>query len=68
VALRVRAMPGGDALKIVALTGYGQEEDRRRSLAAGFDGHLVKPVAPGDLFVLLEASKGPTDQVDPKAP
>jgi PAS domain S-box-containing protein len=56
VARRVRAMPGGEAIKIFALTGYGQEEDRQRSLAAGFDGHLVKPVAPGDLFLLLEGS------------
>jgi CheY-like chemotaxis protein len=54
VARRVRALPGGEAIKIVALTGYGQESDRRRSLESGFDGHLVKPVAPGDLFLLLE--------------
>ena len=57
VARKVRELSGGDAIKIFALTGYGQEEDRRRSLAAGFDGHLVKPVAPGDMFLLLEGSK-----------
>jgi CheY-like chemotaxis protein len=33
----------GPALRLVAVTGYGQEEDRRRALAAGFDAHLVKP-------------------------
>jgi signal transduction histidine kinase/ActR/RegA family two-component response regulator len=43
VARRLRAGPGGHALVIVALTGWGQEEDRQRSRAAGFDHHLVKP-------------------------
>jgi two-component system CheB/CheR fusion protein len=41
-------------LLIYAMTGYGQEEDRRRSLAAGFDGHLVKPVMPRELFALID--------------
>ncbi len=31
-------------MRLVALTGYGQDDDRRRALAAGFDHHLVKPV------------------------
>jgi CheY-like chemotaxis protein len=35
------------------MTGYGQEEDRKRSLEAGFDGHLVKPVLPAELFALI---------------
>ncbi|HEX4913141.1 MAG TPA: response regulator, partial [Vicinamibacterales bacterium] len=39
--------------RLVALSGYGQEEDRRRSKAAGFDQHLVKPVEPAALFELL---------------
>ena len=34
---------------LVALTGYGQEEDRRRSREAGFDLHFTKPVDPGEL-------------------
>jgi two-component system CheB/CheR fusion protein len=38
---------------LVALTGYGQEEDRRRTSAAGFDHHLVKPVDPQTLAHLL---------------
>jgi CheY-like chemotaxis protein len=59
VARKVRELPGGDAIKIFALTGYGQEEDRRRSLAAGFDGHLVKPVIPSDLFALVDAAARP---------
>ena len=39
---------------IVAITGYGQDEDRRRSRAAGFDAHLVKPVNPDELVKLVE--------------
>jgi CheY-like chemotaxis protein len=38
---------------LVAMTGYGKEEDRRRSREAGFDAHLVKPVNLEDLQVLL---------------
>jgi CheY-like chemotaxis protein len=38
---------------IVALTGYGQPEDRERSEQAGFDGHVVKPVEPHALLQLL---------------
>ena len=44
VARRLRQEPGGDRLMLLALTGYGQEEDRRRSREAGFDHHLVKPI------------------------
>ena len=47
VARRLRR--GGDATVLVALTGYGQAEDRRRALAAGFHAHLVKPVTPEGL-------------------
>ena len=42
----------GDML-LVALTGYGSEEDRRRAFAAGFDAHLLKPVDPDALHALL---------------
>ena len=44
VARRMRLLEGGDLLKIVALTGYGQAEDQRRAFEAGFDIHLTKPV------------------------
>jgi CheY-like chemotaxis protein len=43
VARSLRAQPSGDAMRLVAVTGWGQAEDRRRSLDAGFDQHLVKP-------------------------
>ncbi|XXX82612.1 AAA family ATPase [Sorangium sp. So ce134] len=45
VARRLRAMPEGRRLRLVAVTGYGQPSDRRRAKAAGFDDHLVKPVS-----------------------
>jgi CheY-like chemotaxis protein len=38
---------------LVAVTGYGQAEDRERALAAGFDAHLVKPVDPAALESVL---------------
>jgi CheY-like chemotaxis protein len=40
----IRRRPWGKGIVIVALTGWGQDEDRRRTLSAGFDAHLVKPV------------------------
>jgi PAS domain S-box-containing protein len=49
VAKRLRAIPELDAVTLIAMTGYGQEEDRKRSRDAGFDHHLVKPI---DLAVL----------------
>ena len=44
LAERLRQIPGLQNLRLVALTGYGQESDRVKSRAAGFDHHLVKPV------------------------
>jgi PAS domain S-box-containing protein len=44
LARRLRAMEGLGGIKLVAVTGYGQESDRRRSKDAGFDAHLVKPI------------------------
>jgi PAS domain S-box-containing protein len=53
-ARRMRALPGGADRTIVALTGWGQEEDRRRTRAAGFDAHLVKPVDPQTLRRVID--------------
>ena len=44
VARRIRTSNGHDAIQLVAITGYGRNEDRERGRAAGFDAHLVKPV------------------------
>lgn len=52
---RVREQPWGGEVFIVALTGWGQPEDRRRGAEAGFDHHMVKPVRYDDLMSLLEA-------------
>jgi PAS domain S-box-containing protein len=53
VARGLRSQPDLRGIRVVALTGYGQQEDRRRSREAGFDEHLVKPVSPDDLRRLL---------------
>ena len=53
VARRIRAMDRGSEVVMVALTGWGQDEDRRRTVAAGFDHHLVKPVDFDALKALL---------------
>jgi PAS domain S-box-containing protein len=50
---RIRQQPDGSSPVIVAQTGWGQDEDRRRSHDAGFDYHLVKPVDPQALLKLL---------------
>jgi CheY-like chemotaxis protein len=44
VARRARQEPGGGGITLIALTGWGDEEDRRLSLEAGIDHHLTKPV------------------------
>jgi signal transduction histidine kinase len=54
VAARLRSGEGSACPVLIALTGFGQEEDHRRSRAAGFSHHLVKPVDPRDLGRLLE--------------
>lgn len=54
VARRIRQEPWGAGVSLVALTGWGQEEDRRNTQEAGFDAHLVKPVDHADLMALLE--------------
>jgi PAS domain S-box-containing protein len=55
VCRRLRDQPWGKRIVIIALTGWGQEEDRRKSREAGFDGHLVKPVDYAALLTLLDS-------------
>ncbi len=57
VAQAIRKHPKGSSLVLVALTGYGQDEDRRRSQEAGFDHHLVKPVEIHSLLALISANR-----------
>ena len=58
VARRLRAMAKGNSLRIIAITGWGQETDREKSREAGFDLHLVKPVDPNDLVRVLDERGG----------
>jgi CheY-like chemotaxis protein len=55
---RIRAQLWGRDMTIIALTGWGQENDRERSREAGCDGHLVKPVNLPDLEKLLVDLRG----------
>jgi len=55
VAARLRELPQSADAILIAVTGYGQDEDRRRSRAAGINYHLVKPVAPETLHNLLDS-------------
>ena len=52
-ARRIRALPHGDALFLVALTGWGQERDRQLTSEAGFDAHVVKPADPDAVRTLI---------------
>jgi signal transduction histidine kinase/CheY-like chemotaxis protein len=54
LARRMKAAPGLDAVKLVALTGYGQSADRERAAEAGFHGHLVKPVSLDRVIAMIE--------------
>ena len=56
VARALRQKPGGENLLLVAMTGFGQAEDRRRSREAGFDIHLVKPVSLDTLAEVLQSN------------
>ena len=57
LAKEVRELPNGHTVLLLAVTGYGQPEDRARALAAGFDEHLVKPVVFEELARLLERGR-----------
>jgi len=56
VCRRLRTSAWAREIPIVAITGWGQADDRQRSKEAGFDGHLVKPVVFGELTALLDES------------
>ena len=56
VARQIRAASWGNGILMVALTGWGRDEDRRRTAGAGFDAHLVKPVDFDELTELIRSS------------
>ncbi len=57
-ARAMRAEPWGRDLTLVALTGWGQPKDRDRTVEAGFDAHLVKPVATEKLMEIIRSQTG----------
>jgi CheY-like chemotaxis protein len=59
VARRLRAMPGGEGFTLAAVTGWGQETDRRRAREAGFDRHCAKPVSETSLRELIAGAHSP---------
>jgi CheY-like chemotaxis protein len=68
LAQRLRAQPGTARALLIAVTGYGQESDRRHAIACGFDDHLVKPVDIGKLAVLLSGIDGRQPAADDREP
>jgi signal transduction histidine kinase/CheY-like chemotaxis protein len=54
---QLRRAPFGEDLLIVAITGYGQPDDRRRTSESGFDAHLVKPVSPEMLLEIIAGAR-----------
>jgi CheY-like chemotaxis protein len=60
VARRLRTEPWGERMFLIALSGWGRDDDRRKTAAAGFDHHLVKPLDLHELAMLLApAAAGP---------
>ncbi len=68
VARALRAEPFGARLLLVAITGWGQQQDRQRTADAGFDLHLVKPVDPGDLLRAVRAAVQRPERAAPVPP
>ncbi|MDB5933597.1 MAG: hybrid sensor histidine kinase/response regulator [Massilia sp.] len=56
LARRLRAMPQFEQAPLIALTGYGQPQDKEEARQAGFDGHVAKPAEPADILALLARS------------
>lgn len=62
-ARKIREQPWGERMVLVALTGWGQEEDRRKAREAGFNYHIVKPVDPASITTLL-SSLSPEHEIE----
>ena len=61
LAFRLRKQAGDRPLVLIAMTGYGREEDRHRAMADNFGHHLVKPVDFDALEAILNTSRGATN-------
>ena len=57
VARQIRAVPDGEDVLLIAITGWAQDSDKASSRAAGFDHHLTKPIEPESLIELLAAPR-----------
>jgi CheY-like chemotaxis protein len=68
VARRIRREPHSKDATLIALSGWGQEDDRNRSRTAGFDHHLIKPPELDTLKLLLLSLEGRPEIADPKLP
>jgi CheY-like chemotaxis protein len=64
-AQRIREQTWGQKMTLIALTGWGQEDDRKRAFEAGFDLHLTKPVDPAALETLLTSFIRTPDKAEP---
>jgi signal transduction histidine kinase len=67
VARRIREQPIGTGLLLVAMTGWGQPQDKRRAFEAGFDAHLVKPVSLDALLGVFAVQSRPEDVAAPQS-
>jgi CheY-like chemotaxis protein len=68
VARRLRELPGGADLRLVAVTGYGQQVDREISKSSGFDQHYVKPLVFEQLRQLLSTARRQREEVTETGP
>jgi DNA-binding response OmpR family regulator len=60
VALAIRRLSSGQRTTLIAVTGWGQERDRRTAVESGFDYHLTKPIRPEDIQALLDVGRSRT--------
>ncbi|HJS22479.1 MAG TPA: PAS domain S-box protein [Steroidobacteraceae bacterium] len=67
LARRIRAQRWGKDMVLVALTGWGQEHDKRRAIDAGFNQHFTKPVSPGDIAELMTRLHATSERQDKSA-
>jgi DNA-binding response OmpR family regulator len=65
VCRRIRSEPWGRRMRIVALTGWGEDRDRARAHEVGFDAHLVKPLEHETLLAILAAPPTAAETVQP---
>jgi DNA-binding response OmpR family regulator len=68
IARRLRAMDNASAFRLIAVSGYGLEADRRRTMESGFDLHLVKPIDLAELSSLLRKWARPESRMKSEQP